>query len=182
MKNFLVVPAAAFLLGVSGCAASEVTTSPDAPADDTSQQKKQQGQETAKVGDKITLKGTDENLKVAVAVLKVANTKSTDQFITPEKGMRFVAVRIALKNVGSLPYEDSPANGAKLIDTDDQQYDAALVTGVSAGPLLESVKLAPGKGRRGVLVFSVPKKAKPAGFQFTLDSGFAPQTGEWQLG
>jgi hypothetical protein len=44
------------------------------------------------------------------------------------------------------------------------------------------VKIVPGKGRRGVLVFSVPKKAEPVSFQFTLDSGFAPRSGERALG
>ncbi len=179
MKKVFGVWAAGLVLALTACAAgTEVTSTPDGPQE--GQQPRAEAGRTAKVGDKITLAGSDENLKVAVTVLKVVNTRSTDAF-EPEKGNRFVAVRIALKNTGTLPYDDSPSNGAKLLDADDQQYDAALVTGVAAGPLLDSVKMAPGKGRQGVIVFSVPKSAKPASFQFTLDSGFAPQTGEWTL-
>ncbi|MEO3782431.1 DUF4352 domain-containing protein [Actinocorallia sp. B10E7] len=180
MKKAFVALTAVLALALTGCAAPEVTNTPDGA--DKEQGQKQDAAKAAKVGDKITLAGSDEELKIAVTVLKVVNTKSTDEFTTPEKGNRFVAVRLALKNVGSQAYDDSPSNGAKLIDADDQQYDAALVTGVAAGPLLDTVKLAPGKGRQGVIVFSVPKKTKLAGFQFALDSGFAPQTGEWTLG
>jgi hypothetical protein len=74
-----------------------------------------------------------------------------------------------------------PGNGAKLIDVEDQQYDAAL-NDVALGPSIGSdVKLGPGSTRKGYLVFSVPKKIKLAKFQFTLDSGFAPQSAEWLL-
>ncbi len=38
---------------------------------------------------------------------------------------------------------------------------------------------APGDRRSGWLVCSVPKGAEPSTFQFTLGSGFGPQTGEW---
>lgn len=181
MKKIAAVLVTALVLGASGCD-TEVTTTPDAPGGSAPQQEQGQEQRTARIGDTITLEGSDEELKVAVTVLKVMNTKSTDSFISPEDGNRFVAVRLRLENVGSQVYDDSPVNGAKLIDAGDQQHDTVLVTGVAAGPLLDSVKLGPGKRRQGVVVFSIPKKAKPVGFQFALDSGFAPQTGEWELG
>jgi hypothetical protein len=42
------------------------------------------------------------------------------------------------------------------------------------------VKIAPGSKRAGCLTFEIPKTANPGVFQFTLDSGFADETGEWQ--
>jgi hypothetical protein len=35
--------------------------------------------------------------------------------------------------------------------------------------------------RVGFIVFQVPKGEKPDAFQFTLESGFASETGQWSL-
>ncbi|WP_157964027.1 DUF4352 domain-containing protein [Actinocorallia populi] len=178
MKKSLAVLAAALVLGSSGCAASEVTTSPDG-TDNGSQHKKQ---EAAKVGDKITLKGTDENLKIAVTVLKAPKAvKATDGSKPTKKGQRFVGVRLALENVGTVVYDDALTNGSVLLDAEGQEYNTILVTEIAAGPLVDLVKMAPGKSRKGYLVFEMPKNVKPAALQITLDSGMAPQTGEWAL-
>ncbi|MFF4242615.1 DUF4352 domain-containing protein [Actinomadura geliboluensis] len=176
-KTHLLLPAV-LTLGLTACAPAEVTSSPDEkPA------KAQKTQEIqAKVGDTITLKGNDEGLKVAVTVVKVAQkAKGKSDFDQPESGQRFAAVQVRLKNVGTIAYDDSPGNGAKVVDAQDQQYES-YIGDVALGPSIgSSVKLAPGSTRKGYLVFSVPKKVKLTKFQFTLDSGFAAQSGEWLL-
>ncbi|MBX6767436.1 MAG: DUF4352 domain-containing protein [Actinomadura rubrobrunea] len=177
----------ATLVALTACAPSTVTSAPDEEKSATSTKKartsaKKAGAQSAKVGDTITLKGNDPDLKIATTVLKVVpRAKGKNEFFTPEEGHRFVAVQLLLKNVGSVAYDDSPGNGAVLIDTQDQQYNSGLEE-VANGPSIGgSVKLAPGSSRKGYIVFSVPAKAEPAKFQFTLDSGFAGQTGEWRL-
>lgn len=178
MKKTHLLLSAVLTLGLTACAPAEVTSSPDEkPAE---AQKTQEVQ--AKVGDTITLKGNDEGMKVAVTVVKVAQkAEGKDEFNQPEPGQRFAAVQIRLKNVGTIAYDDSPGNGAKVVDAQDQQYESYLGD-VALGPSIGSdVKLAPGSTRKGYLVFSVPKKAKLTKFQFTLDSGFATQSGEWLL-
>jgi hypothetical protein len=50
----------------------------------------------------------------------------------------------------------------KLVDAEDQQYDATL-NDVAIGQSIGSdVKLGPGSSRKGYLVFSVPRKIKLA--------------------
>jgi hypothetical protein len=45
-----------------------------------------------------------------------------------------------------------------------------------------SVRLSPGASALGVMTFEVPTSEKVSTFQFTLDSGFADQTGQWPIG
>lgn len=180
MKKTLFLLPALITLGLTACAPTEVTSSPDEQPATAPQTQETQGKQ-AKIGDTITLKGSESELKLAVTVVKFAQSaKSKDEYSGPEPGERFAAVQITLKNVGSIAYDDSPDNGAKLIDDEDQQYDAGLGE-VALGPSLGSVRLAPGSTRKGYMVFSVPKDAKISKFQFTLDSGFASQSGEWLL-
>ncbi|MEO3782441.1 DUF4352 domain-containing protein [Actinocorallia sp. B10E7] len=124
----------------------------------------------------------DGGLKVAVTLVKaVRDAKGKDMFSQAAKGKRLFAVQLALKNVGTETYQDSPSNGALVFDADDQQYNADFRE-VAAGPSLSSsLKLAPGRSGRGFLVFEVPAKAKVTRFQLALDSGFADQSGEWLL-
>lgn len=184
MKKSLLFLPVLLSFALTACTGTEVTSSLDnKPAAAEGQKAPSKGHGAqAKIGDSITLTGAEDGLKLEVAVLKVVlPAKPKDEFNVPEPGNRFAAVQVRLKNVGSTAYDDSPGNGAQLIDAEDQQYDEALseiALGTSIGA---SVKLAPGGSRKGYLVFEVPKKAKLSKFQFTLDSGFGPQAGEWLL-
>ncbi|ROO85470.1 uncharacterized protein DUF4352 [Actinocorallia herbida] len=180
MKKSFFMLAVALVFGLSGCAPAEVTTNPDGGGGGTGQE--QGAPSSAKVGDKITLKGMDDNLKVAITVLKPPKTvKATDGFKPSEKGNRFVAVQISLENVGTVVYDDSLLTSSVLLDADGQEYNTTILTKISAGPIVDNLKMAPGKKRKGWVVFEMPKKVKPAGLQITLDSGMGPQTGEWKL-
>lgn len=139
------------------------------------------GAEKAGLGDTITLAGSDDTLQVDVTGTKVEDpAKPDNKFFGPKKTNRYVAVQIELTVVGESPYSDSPTNGAYLIDADGQQFDADITSPV--GPSFGgSSKIASGDSRTGFITFEIPKNAKPATFQFTLDSGFGPETGEWEL-
>lgn len=138
------------------------------------------GAKKASVGDSITLDGSTN--KMQVTVLKVLDPAPAGQYDQPTSGHRYVGVQVALRNVGSDTYSDAPGNGAKIITTSDEQADTALLEGGPCSSGFSSdVKISPGSRLQGCIPFEVPKGAKPKTFQFSLDSGFGPQSGEWHL-
>lgn len=138
--------------------------------------------DTAKVGDTITLTGTDKGSKLDVTVVKIADpAKSSDEFSTPETGNRWIGIQFQLVNTGTTAYSDSPGNGTQIADTQGQQFTSTFAD-ITAGPsMASSVNLKPGAKALGWIVFEVPKASRAATVQFTMDSGFADQTGEWKL-
>lgn len=134
----------------------------------------------SRVGDAITLKGTDTRVKVKL--LGVDRNVSVGEFDQPQPGRKFVGVRIRLTNVGDATYDDAPSNGAKLITSREEQADPAIVTGGDCGGSFQSdTTISPGSSQQGCIPFEMKKRAKPKMFQFSLDSGFGPETGEWSL-
>lgn len=130
----------------------------------------------------ITLGGNNApGEKVAVTVVKVVErTTASDGFSKPAKGKRFAAVQFRLHNVGKSSYQDSPGNGAKVLDSQGQSYPSYIVGDVAAGPSFAngSVNIAPGETQLGYVAFQVPTTFKISKVQFGTDSGFG-QTGEW---
>lgn len=159
----------------SSAAAS--TPAEDAPAEETSAPPK-----VATVGDTIALTGMEEGSGLDVTVVKVTdNAKSSDEYSEPQDGQRWLGVQFQLVNTGTVAYGDSPANGAQIADEQGQQFDTTFAE-ITAGPAMSSdVKLKPGAKTLGWIVFELPKDSKADIVQFTMDSGFAEQTGEWKL-
>ncbi|MFC5822317.1 DUF4352 domain-containing protein [Nonomuraea insulae] len=143
----------------------------------------QQEQPTAAVGGTITLAGRDPGLQMAVTVNQVVNPASPAQdFMKPKTGNKVVAVQVTLSNVGQAVYNDSPTNGAMLIDGEGQQYRSTYFD-VREGQSYGGIStINTGDTRKGMIVYEVPEGAKLAKFQFGLNSGFAQQKGEWTLG
>lgn len=177
------------VIALTGCSAgSTVTDTPNAPAKASKSAAKAPAEETpaapkaAKVGDTITLKGTEDGSKLDVTVVKTVDpAKSADEFTVPEDGHRWIGVQFQLVNTGSKAYSDSPGNGTQIADTQGQQFTSTFAD-ISAGPsMASSVNLKPGAKALGWIVFEVPKASKADVVQFTMDSGFADQTGEWKL-
>lgn len=138
--------------------------------------------QTARLGDPITLEGLDT--KMAVTASNLQDPAEVGAYDEPfNKGTRFVAVDFALKNTGEKAYSDSPSNGAVLVTADGRQADSTIVTGgPCASGFAEQATIGAGASRRGCIVFEVPQGGKVATVQFTLDSGFGPQAGEWAVG
>lgn len=158
---------------------------PKAPAATSSKPKDAEtsaAPDVAKTGDTIALKGSEDGSKLDVTVVKVVDpAKAGDEFTEPESGNRFVGVQFQLVNTGTKAYSDSPANGAQITDSDGQQFQPTFAD-ITAGPSMSSdVRLKPGAKALGWITFEVPKGIKPATVQFTMESGFADQTGEWKL-
>jgi hypothetical protein len=136
-------------------------------------------EEQAHVGDTITVDADSGN--VAVTVTQVATTvKATDDFSVPSAGHRFYAVQFVLKpSVDGEGYDDAPSNGAKVVDSEGQQYDASIATDTTAGVSFPvAVRVSPGALSKGWIVFEVPIAAKITGVQFALSSGFG-NGAEW---
>ncbi|MFF9124009.1 DUF4352 domain-containing protein [Streptomyces sp. NPDC014889] len=153
-----------------------------AKADSGKDAKKGKSPEVAKVGDTLTLKGFEDGSQLDVTVVKIADPgKSANEFTEPDAGKRFVGVQFQLVNTGKAVYSDSPSNGAQVADSEGQQFDSTFAD-ITAGPSMSSsLKLKPGAKGLGWIVFEVPKASKIGAVQFTMDSGFADQTGEWKL-
>jgi hypothetical protein len=187
-----ITAAALLTLAATACATTDpdVTTKPKTTATkdagskkDTDDQTTETATNDAKVGDTITLNGSQDGSQLDVTVVKVAdNAKSSVEGFVPEDGNRWLGVQFQLVNTGSKAYSDAPMNGTQIADADGQQFQPTFAE-VTAGPAMAaSVKLKPGAKALGWVTFELPKKSKAASVQFAMDSGFAEQTGEWKLG
>jgi uncharacterized protein DUF4352 len=135
----------------------------------------------AKVGDTLTLKGNGGE-SMAVTVDQVMDPLQVGQYDQPDSGRRFVGIQITLKNVGSAAYSDSPSNGSTLLSNTNEQAKGQIVSGGPCGnDFASSANIAPGDTQKGCIPFEMPVGQTPATFQFTLNSGFADQTGQWSL-
>ena len=140
---------------------------------------------TAGIGSAITLAGNQGSEQMSVTLVKVIGSATPDPsgFDDAPAGDLYYAAQFRLADTGSGAYSDSPSNGAEVVDSAGQSYDASLtdtVTGCESFPGTENI--APGSSGLGCVVFEVPKSAKIVSVQFTLDSGFGPQTGQWRVG
>lgn len=139
---------AAMLVLLAACTEQQITTEPASPEGSGTTGEQQH----AAVGDTITLHGTDSGLMMDVTLMEVIDPAKAGRFFGPGKNERLVAVRLRVENVGTLPFSDSPSNGAVLIDTADQGYNASILDS-AAGPALGSPKIAPGDARVGLITF-----------------------------
>lgn len=189
------LPASAFVtMGQDSCSTDETVNTPDEQSDTGPKPSEGGGSsdgaeaddgggapKVANVGDSLTLEGASDE-RMQVTVQKVLDPAPAGEFDEPSKGMRYVGVQVALKNVGDAQYDDSPSNGAVLLTANDEQAQSAIVIeGPCAGSFGSSAKIAPGARQQGCIPFEVPNGAKLKTFQFTLSSGFGPQAGEWRL-
>lgn len=136
----------------------------------------------AGIGDTITVHGMKDGSKLAITLVKwVDPAKGADEFTKPDTGKRFVTAQIRVTNTGSAVYDDTPSNGMQVADADGQRFDSTIFD-MSAGPSMPSeVKLKTGDKALGYIAFEVPKASKLVSLQFTADSGFADEAGEWKL-
>jgi hypothetical protein len=177
---------AALGAAIGACGTTDTKSTPDqstgasttATAEAVAQRPKPR---VAGIGDTLTLEGS-EGLKMRVTLLKVIDPVTAGEFEAPGGNKRLVGIRIAMENISETQYDDSPSNGSVLIYGDDEQADATILAGGECSSSFASqAKIAPGARRQGCIPFEVPKGDKLKQFQFTLDSGFGPQAGEWSL-
>lgn len=141
------------------------------------------GAAPARVGDTVELRGSAPGARMAVTVTSVVDPADpANDFGSPSPGRKLVAVQFRLRNTGSATYSDAPSNGAEVIDEQGQGFNATVTSTVTSGQAFPAgVHLAPGDSALGFVVFELPVSSHPSRVQFTLDSGFADQTGQWTV-
>lgn len=132
----------------------------------------------AAIGDTLTLEGF-EGLTMDVTLTEIDRRLEVDEEF--DMGS-YVGVRLTLTNTGDAAYDDSPSNGATLVTEDDQQLSSTILFEDADCSGAESARIAPGDTREVCVVFEREEGQGLRLFQFALDSGFAEQTGEWELG
>jgi hypothetical protein len=88
----------------------------------------------------INLHGNDERLVMAVRLMAVVDPdesydKSEFSFELPESGERYVSIRLRLRNIGELVYDDSPSNGpfSLTVKTSNTMPGSAFTHGSTVG-------------------------------------------------
>src|SRR5579859_4391499 len=135
----------------------------------------------ARIGSSIVLAGNSDGERMTVTVVKVfRHARPASDFDAPQAGMRLYAIQFRLTDTGSAAYSDAPSNGAQVVDSAGQSYEASIASSAAECQSFPGTEnIAPGSSGLGCIVFEVPVKAKITAVQFTLDSGLGPQTGEW---
>lgn len=184
--------AAVLTLTATACSSDDATvsTKPDktsaatttaAPASTKPKPAPKPSPKAAGVGDTISLQGF-EGVKFAVTLVKVDRApKSSNEYIQPDKGKKWVAVQLKITNTGTEVYDDSPDNCGQAADTQGQRYSSQYVDSLAAGPSFPSLNLPPGEKALGWVTFEVPKSARITTIQYTADSGMGNSTAQWTI-
>ncbi|MFF2045821.1 DUF4352 domain-containing protein [Kitasatospora sp. NPDC058170] len=137
----------------------------------------------AKLGDTIALKGMDKGITADITTVKVVDpAESSNEYLKPEAGKRYVAVQFQIKATGTQAYSEMPWSSAKVVDTQGQSYGPSLAE-TKAGPTFQTpTNIAAGETGKGFVTFEIPTDAKLDKVQFALDNGFAKQVGQWKIG
>jgi hypothetical protein len=136
---------------------------------------------TQRSGRTLSLNGTVSGERIRVTFLRFVNSAhSKDSFFGPSPGKRYFAAQFRITNTGSAQYVDSPANGARVIDSRGKSYRTTFLVGsLREGKVFDAaVRLEAGATEVGYLTFEIPKHAKVHQVQFAENSGFG-QVGRW---
>lgn len=93
---------------------------------------------------------------MSVTLNDIRPYSTTNPYLQPDAGYRFLAVDFSVENTGLTTYEFNPLD-ATLRDGDMISYRYATVSSTVPG-FFGMTEIPPGETRRGKLVFAVPKK------------------------
>jgi hypothetical protein len=134
------------------------------------------------IGDPVKLKGENAGERVEATLVAYRKSVFAGEYDEPENGMRFVGVTLRLKNIGSVPYSDSPSNGAVILTPRGEQGKTTpIATGECSEDFADSVRIAPGESQEGCIAFEIPEGVTAAKLQWTPSSGFSNETAEWTI-
>jgi hypothetical protein len=128
--------------------------------------------QAARFGDAITLSNSDGS-QVAVTPLSIKEVVNPSQHAGS-----FAALKVAVKNVGSVVYSGVLSSGAALLNHAGGETNA-VITGVPGE--LGSLHLNPGERQVGVIYFPGVRASAVAALQITNDEGTGSTTLLWQL-
>jgi archaellum component FlaG (FlaF/FlaG flagellin family) len=163
---------------LAGCATRGGAAAPSQPTPTSSPVASPEVLPAATMGGTVTVRGNQPGESLQVQLVAIRDPASSP-VVQPDPGHRFVGVQLAVRNVGTSTYHDSPSNGTAIFASDGQRYLADVLDAVRPG--LGTLSLAPGAGASGFITFQVATDATLVRFNVTLDLGFGPQTGTWIL-
>ena len=129
------------------------------------------------LGEWVTLNGEDAGIALDICPHHIIEESYSGTDPAPP-GSRYYSIGIAIENVGTLPYRGTLAYGTVLVDAAGYQYEASSIVDFLE---LGDVKVSPGDFRRGFVGFELPATAQPVEVLVTLDHGYGPDTGHWDL-
>lgn len=168
--------------GAAGSGGAETTAGSSGTSGKGSADGKDAPDGTTKValGEEATLTGLDGEFRVRVT--EVVDPLPNPPTERPKAGKRFVGVKMALANESKKAYRDAPLNGSALVtDPAKAANPSILIGGSCTSKLGTKLRLPAGAEKKLCLPFQVAKKAKISAFQFRLNSGYGPETGEWAV-
>ena len=118
--------------------------------------------------------------RISVAAVAVDQAARADKYSQPPAGQHYVAVKFLLHNTGTTVYDDAVDNCVKVGDSGGKSYRITIVEKVSSGPVIDLVKIAPGKSDSGWSVFAVPNGQKIVSVSYDPDSG-ETAGGSWNV-
>ncbi|MGO8684202.1 MAG: hypothetical protein ACLQUT_06445 [Thermoleophilia bacterium] len=161
----------------AGCGTATVATTGTQASASASTPSSAKSTTPAHIGTAIVLKTNDNtSLRVRILAAKWSVSVKADEWATDHN---VEGVQVEIVNVGSAVYSDSPSNCASLIDAVDQGHEPSWT--ISTPGTFQQVTIAPGDRRVGWLWFDHIAKSQAKAIQFTPDSGFASETGQWLL-
>lgn len=126
-------------------------------------------------GQALVTDGTDS---IQVAVLDLVDNAPATEFLPPDAGQKFVALKFRFVNPGTTSLSITPSFSSKLIDASNQQFDAAF-NPTTLGPGISAARLVPADVRIGWITFQVPTASVAAQVQWKLN--FGDSGAEWDL-
>ena len=137
------------------------------------------------LGHPLTLKGSDPGEQATVTLLQVTDPAcGIGGSSLLDHGMKYVGLRLRLVDSGRTPYSDSPGNCTWGRTDTGLQVGSFVYPVIAQGPPLAphgNLELKPGQSATGYVIMEIPQHAHLARIDFTPDSGFADETGEWTL-
>lgn len=178
-------------LGLAACGTPTITDTADTTADkeaaiskpgDTPEAEApaSAAPKKAVIGDTITLRGSDEKVRIAVKPTRViTDGRPPNEIAGPEAGKRLYGVQITIKNVGPETWADSL--DAAVLDAEGQEFDASLFGEIAGLQRFGDSAVGAGDVRKGGIVFEVPKTAKITRLRVKLYNSFSGQEAEWAI-
>jgi hypothetical protein len=169
-------------LVAAGCGTTKIVTVAQPAASKATATSREPARRELAIGGTATLKGEQSGERLEASLLAYKETISAGEYDTPQAGMKFVGVTLRLKNVGTVPYSDSPSNGATILTATGHQGKTAIIaSGECSEGFASSVKIAPGESQEGCIPFELPQEDTATKLQWTPSSGFGEETAEWAI-
>jgi hypothetical protein len=134
---------------------------------------------TGRIGDTITLTGTNIGVRLRVTPTGVVEPTSTAR--PARDGKRWLAVRLNLRSTGIAIHDDTLQNALMRYGPAGRARPVLGVKADCSNGFDDVVRIDVGDRARGCLLFETPRPARPRQFQLALEQVPAEAGGRWRL-